>query len=206
MLWIWLITFGHAERVGHNSLVNNLITAHKRSLRRLCFHSYLSVHWGVSLSVRDVSVQGSSLSGGSLSRGICPGGSLSRRASLSKKGLCPRGSPSEGVSVQRGSLSRGVSVWEVSVQGESLSRGRSLSKGGLCLGSLCPEGISVQGALCPRGGLCPWGLSGESLFRGVSVRETPRTETPQHTVTSGRYASYWNEFLFITGLVSVLKE
>ena len=69
----------------------------------------------------------------------------------------------------------------------SLSRGPrpgGLHPGGLCLGSLS-RGVSAK----------------ESLFRGVSVqgglcsgvslsRETPRT------VTGGRYASYWNAFLF----------
>ena len=49
----------------------------------------------------------------------------------------------------------GVSV---SVQGGSLSRG-----------------VSVQRGLCPRGSLL---------------------QTPPRTVTSGRYASYWNAFLF----------
>ena len=41
-------------------------------------------------------------------------------------------------------------------------------------------GFSVQGGLCPRG------LS----VRVVSVGETPRM------ANSGRYASYWNAFLF----------
>ena len=51
--------------------------------------------------------------------------------------------------------------------------------GGVCLyrEGFCPgDGVSVQGGLC--------------LGEGVSVRETPRT------VKSGRYASYWNAFLF----------
>ena len=56
--------------------------------------------------------------------------------------------------------------------------------------------VSVQGGLC-LGGLCPGGVcwgslsKGVSIKGGVSVRETPRT------VTSGRYASYWNAFLLI---------
>ena len=56
------------------------------------------------------------------------------------------------------SLSRGVSVWRVSVQG-------GLCPGGLCPGGLCPgglcRGVSVQGVggLCQgRRGLCPGGL------------------------------------------------
>ena len=72
---------------------------------------------GGSVPVQGVSVQWS-LSRGSLSRGLCPAGSLSSLVSV-QGGLC-----SWGVSVQ-GSLSRGVSV-----QG-------SLS------GGLCPGGVSV---------------------------------------------------------------
>ena len=55
-----------------------------------------------------------------------------------------------------------------------------------------PGGSLSGGVLCPVGGLCPGGsLSGwRSLSGGVSVRETPRM------VMSGRYASYWNAFLF----------
>ena len=41
-------------------------------------------------------------------------------------------------------------------------------------------GLMFNRGLCP-GGLCP----------GISVMEIPRC-----TVTSGRYASYWNAFLF----------
>ena len=103
-----------------------------------------------------------------------------------------------------GGLCLGVSVWGVSICGVSVQGG--LCPGGLCLGSL--SGVSVQGDLCLgrgslSGGLClgvsvQGGLSrgvcpGESLSgegRGVSVRETPRM------VTNGRYASYWNAFLF----------
>ena len=87
---------------------------------------------------------------------------------LSPGDLCPGGVSVQGVSVQR---------W-VSVQGESLSRG-SLSKEGLC-----PEG-SLSGQSLSRGS-----LSRGSLSRVVSVRETP------YAVTRGRYASYWNAFLF----------
>ena len=81
-------------------------------------------------------------------------------------GLFPGGSPFRGFSVQR------ASVQWVSVQG------------GLCPGGLCP-GVSVQWGLCPRGS-----LSRGSLSSGVSVMKTP------HMVTSKRYASYWNAFLF----------
>ena len=85
--------------------------------------------WGGGVSVQAVSVQGV---------GFCPGGSLSRR-----------------VSVQQGSLSRGVTV-----QGSLCPEG-SLS-GGLCPGGLCPGGLCL-------GGLCPGG----SLFRGSLSRGFP---------------------------------
>ena len=49
-----------------------------------------------------------------------------------------------------------------------------------------PGGSPSQGHLRPSG-LCPGG----SLSRGVFVMETP------HMVTSGRYTSNWNAFLFI---------
>ena len=114
----------------------------------------------------------------------------------------------------RSGISVGVSVGGGAVQGVlclgcvclcpgglcllgSLLRG-SLSKGeGLCLGGFCPGG-TMSGGLCPKslcsGGLC-WGVSVQgqrSLSRGVSVfvQGDPRT------VKSGRYASYWNAFLF----------
>ena len=90
---------------------------------------------------------------------------------------------------------RGVSVWGISVQGS------------LCLEGLCPGG-SLSGVLCPGGlsGRIPvWGVSvqgvcvrGASLFRGVSVMETP--------VTCGRYASYWNAFLFLLCLYKYNKR
>ena len=72
-----------------------IITARKRSLRRLCFHRCLSVQGGLSLcagevSVQGVSIQGGFLSTGSLSRGLCPG------ASLSRESFYPGGSLSRG--------------------------------------------------------------------------------------------------------------
>ena len=85
------------------------------------------------LMTRGVSIQGSLYPGESLSGGggsLCPGESLSRRVSvqeslcpgesLSSRGLCP------GVFVW-GSLSRGLSPEEVSVQSWSLSRGGRVS-------------------------------------------------------------------------------
>ena len=61
----------------------------------------------------------------------------------------------------------------------------------------------VQGGALPRGSLSSWGsVSGGvsvqgSLSRGVSVQGRSLSETP-HMVTSRRYASYWNAFLFST--------
>ena len=69
-----------------------------------------------------------------------------------------------------GSLSRGVSVWGVSVQGGFLSRGG----GGFCPGGLCPGGSLSRGSLF--GGISIWRgslLGVGSLSRVVSVRETP---------------------------------
>ena len=111
-------------------------------------------------------------------------------------------SKSEGVSIQRRSLSKGglCPGWG------SLSRWRSLSIGSLSKGSLSRgvsvQGVSVQSGLSPKG-FCPGeSLSkGESLSRGplsrgfslqgrlclgVYVRETP------HMVMCRQYACYWN--------------
>ena len=52
---------------------------------------------------------------------------------------------------------------------------------------------------CSVGGLCLWSHvpSRVSLSGGVSLTQTPWTETPLiRTVKSGQYASYWNAFLF----------
>ena len=71
--------------------------------------------------------------------------------------------------------------WVGLCPGESVSRG-GLCPRGLCLGSeegLCPEGISVPG----------FSVQG-CLSRGRGCQGEPRT------VTYGRYASYWNAFLF----------
>ena len=69
---------------------------------------------------------------------------------------------------------------EISVQGGSLSRG-SLYRGSLS------RRVSVQSG---GGGICPEG----SLSRGSLSGRSPR-QKPPCTVTSGRYASYWNAFL-----------
>ena len=96
-------------------------------------------------------------------------------------GLCPGRSLSRGVPLQ----GEGVSLRGISVSVQRLS----------VLGGLCPvqRGVSLQGVSVGGGGLCPGGslFGGRgSLSRGVSVQG----DLP--TVTSGRYASYWNAFLF----------
>ena len=166
-----------------------------------------SVHRGVSVAA---CITGH-MTGGSLSRGLCPGVSVQR---VSVQGdLCWRESLSRGVSVQERSLSRRVSVQRglcpgglspggslsrgVSAQGVSVWGGR-LSRGSLSRGSL--SGRSLSEGLCP-GGLCPGG----SLSRRVSVRETPfRRETPC-TVTSRRYTSYCNAFLLMSSVSKLLS-
>ena len=68
-----------------------------------------------------------------------------------------------------GLLSRGVTV-----QVGSLSRG-SLSRGVFSVHwGLCPGGID----LCPVGSLSRVSVQGESLSKGVSVRETPLDKGP----------------------------
>ena len=75
-----------------------------------------------------------------------------------------------------GSLSRGVSVQVVFVQGGSLSRGslcpegvlspgRSLSRGGSLSREVSVWGVSVQGNLCPGGVICP--------EEGLPEKDTP---------------------------------
>ena len=115
---------------------------------------------------------------------------------LFTEGLCPsmhHRSHDQGVSVQgvsfwrslsRGSLSRGVSVQVVSVQGRFCPRG-SLS------GGSPSRGVSVQG-VCPGRGVSVQGGSlseGISVWRGLCQGDLPRM------VMHGRHASYWNAFL-----------
>ena len=84
-----------------------------------------------------------------------------------------QGSPYPGGSLSRGSLypgrslSRGVSVQGVSIQGVSVQWGRSQGRG-----------VSIQGG---------------SLSRGVSVQGSLSGRPPHK---NGRYALYWNAFLF----------
>ena len=128
-----IFTFGGSKICVNKEDV--IFTAHKRSLRRLCFNRCLSVYRGgfcpgVSLSrgvsVQEVSVQGGLCPRESLFGGLCPGGhypggSLFRgslfRGSLSR-GPCPEGSLS-----RRGSLSTRVFVKGDLCQGDPLPYG-----------------------------------------------------------------------------------
>ena len=78
----------------------------------------------------------------------------------------------------------------------------SFWEGGLCAwshvpwgGGLCPGGVSIEGGGHCLGGLCP----GESLSGRPPDRDPLR-----HTVKSGRYASYWNAFLFSNSITSAV--
>ena len=122
---------------------------------------------------------------------------------MGEGGLCPGKVCPEG-SLSRGSLSKGVSVQE------DLCPGGSLSMGGLCPGGFLSRGVSVQEGLC-RGGLCPRGLCPRGLCLGISVRgdlcpERSLSGRPPCTVTCGRYASYWNAFLFSLNFVAAQSE
>ena len=132
----------------------------------------------------------------SLSRGLCPGGSLSRGVSdqgtsvqgisvqggLCPGGLCPGESLSRCVSVRgslsRGSLFRGLrpgGFWSGGLCPGDLCPGRSLSRGYLFWGSLSRglcSGVSVHGISVKGEGLCPGGVSDQgSLSRGSLSRE-----------------------------------
>ena len=96
------------------------LTSHtSQSLRRLCFHRYLSVYRGGLRLFGGVSISGGvSVQGGHCPCGLCAGGLCA--GGLCAGGLCPGG----GVPVH----GRGVTV-----QGD-LCPGMSLSGGGLCHG------------------------------------------------------------------------
>ena len=95
-------------------------------------------------------------------------------------------------SSERNRTLEGLFPWGLCLGG-SLSRG-SLSIGSVARGSLSRgisvQEVSVQGVSVHEGGLCQG---------GISVKETTR-----RTVTCGRYASYWNAFLFVR--TSLQKE
>ena len=61
--------------------------------------------------------------------------------------------------------------------------------GDLCPGGLCPGGSLSRGRVGVKGGLCPGGLC----------------QINPHSINSGRYASYWNAFLFCHYVVSCLS-
>ena len=148
-------------------------------ITRTCYHPQPSCGKVIFLHLCVILFTGGGVSvhGGSLSRESVQKGSLSRKVSV-QGDLCP------GRSLTRGSLSSKFSVLG------SLSRGFSV-QGGLCPGGFCSQG------LCPGGGLSPEGSLSEGVCPGrISVRETP------HMVTCWWYASYWYAFLFVIFLPS----
>ena len=100
------------------------------------------------------------------------------------------------------------------------ARKRSLGQGNIILftggGSLSQHASQVtwQGGLCPGQGLCPGGISVmEGLCPGVAIKgggSLSRGGLCQGdlpcTVTSGKYASYWNAFLFALHSLRVNKR
>ena len=69
-----------------------------------------------------------------------------------------------------------------------LLTGGCLLPGGLLWGGVCSRRVCYQGGVCSRGGLVP----GEVVCSGGCLMETP----PKDGHCCGRYASYWNAFLF----------
>ena len=94
---------------------------------------------GESLSLAPCSFWGFSVHWGlvSVQGGLCPRG-LSVQGGSVSKGLCQGGLCPSGVSVLRGSMSKGP-----------LSKGASV-QGGLCPGGLCPRGSLSRGPLSKR--------------------------------------------------------
>ena len=184
-----------SQQIVINENVDEIIITRKRSLRRLCFHRCLSVHRGSRSLSRGVSAQG-----GSLSRVWVSVQGVSVWGVSVQGGLCLTGSlPREDLHPGCGCLSRGVSVQGGFCLG---ALWRDLCPGYLCPGRISVQGVglfpgcgSVQGGLCLGGVLCPGGsLSKGGLCRGGDPS----------TVTCGRYASYWNAFLFRIILVHYL--
>ena len=154
-----------------------------------------------------------SLSGTFLSRGLCPGKSLSRAS------LCSSGASFQG-GLCLGGLCPGRSLLR-----EGLCPGKSLSRGSLSRTGLCAGGVLVQGGLCSGGVSVQGGFSvqGGSLSRGfcllsnsllecflVTPRDTPLTDArdappprgrvPRLTLSSGvqgfcAQLRFWRPFL-----------
>ena len=95
--------------------------------------------------------------GGSLSGGLCPGGSLFR-----------------GVSVQGGFCVREFCVHGGLRPGGLCVRGVSVQEGSLSRRGLCPGGVSVQEGSLSMGSLSRWGsVQVGFCVQGVPVRESP---------------------------------
>ena len=114
-----------------------VITARKRSLRRLCFCRYLSVHRGVGHAWQGVCMAGGMHGGGCAWQGACMAGEHAWQGACMAGGVCMAG---------------GL-VWQ-----------------GACM---------VMVGVCVHGGGCM-----ACTYYGIQSM-------------SGRYASYWNAFLFL---------
>ena len=138
-------------------IVHVLFTARKRSLRRLCFYRWLSVHRGGMHGT-----WGACMAEGSLWWGACMAG---------------------GHAWWGGVHGRGHAWWGACVVGGMHGRG------GMCGGGCAWRGTCMVG-VCMAGGVHGWGACmaegvGACHSRYYGIRSM-----------SGRYASYWNAFLF----------
>ena len=92
--------------------------------------------------------------------------------------------PQRGVSAPGG---RGVCSWGVSAPG----------------GMPGPRGVSAPGVSVPGGGCLLWGGVPGPGKRGVVVSQHALRQTPgRDGHCCGRYASYWNAFLFCVVMLS----
>ena len=92
-------------------------------------------------------------------------------------GVCGQGCACPGVCVPRGCMARGHA----------------------CLGACVARGYAWPGAVWPGGHACLGGVHGwgVGVAGGVHAMHTPRPDTTRYSRSmSGRYASYWNTFLF----------
>ena len=78
------------------------------------------------------------------------------------------------------------------------ARKRSLGQGNI-FRSVCQE-------FCPRGRVLPPGEGGASSWRGCLLGGGELVETPRDGYCCGRYASYWNAFLFSQYFCSKIKQ
>ena len=154
-----------------------VITAHKRSLRRLCFHKHLSVHSGVMRGMEGVHGREACMAGGHALLG----------------GMCGRGE----------CIAGGCMVEEVCMAGGHVWQGDMCGRGACMAGGMHGRGNVWQGACtagaCVAGGHAWWGAC---MTGSVHDMHAPSRYYEIWSV-SGRYASYWNAFLFWSVTLSV---